>query len=104
MGASNSYAGGGQNSMSSATFYQSACYLVPFYLTWLPYLALQFMWASGSGYSAYEFVVIACTLVPLQGFWNAIIFFRKRLSGIIAREVTSLLSWFRSTQNDTAAP
>jgi len=95
--ASNSYAGGGTNSMSTATFYQSAWYLLPFYLTWLPYVALQFLWASGSGYSAYGFIVIACTLVPLQGFWNCIVYFRKRTSGFITEISSSLVSQLRSS-------
>ena len=64
--------------MSSIVFWQSFWYLISFYLTWPPYLALQYLWAAGSGYSNYGFTLFACTLVPLQGFWNSFVFFRVR--------------------------
>ena len=64
--------------MASIVFWQSFWYLVSFYLTWPPYLALQYLWAAGSGYSNYGFTLFACTLVPLQGFWNCVVFFRVR--------------------------
>ena len=64
--------------MASIVFWQSFWYLISFYLTWPPYLALQYLWAAGSGYSNYGFTLFACTLVPLQGFWNCVVFFRVR--------------------------
>ena len=109
---SNRYAGGATraatgNSMSSAVFGQSIWYLLSFYLTWPPYLALQYYWASGSGYSSYPFVLFACTLVPLQGFWNCVGYFRKRanrklreVGGRISSSVPRLLRY--TQQSDTA--
>ena len=73
----NIYAHGGVQGQTSAVFRQSCWYLVPFYLTWVPYIALQYTWASRSGYSSYGFVVTACTLVPLQGFWNCVVYIRN---------------------------
>ena len=67
-----------RRSFSSTVVWQSFWYLLSFYLTWPPYLALQYLWAAGGGYSAYGFVLFACTLVPLQGFWNMVVFFRVR--------------------------
>ena len=67
-----------RQSMASIVFWQSFWYLISFYLTWPPYLALQYLWAAGSGYSNYGFTLFACTLVPLQGFWNCFVFFRVR--------------------------
>ena len=64
--------------MASIVFWQSFWYLISFYLTWPPYLALQYLWAAGSGYSNYGFTLFACSLVPLQGFWNCVVFFRVR--------------------------
>jgi len=52
--------------------------LFAFYATWVPYLTLQFMWASGKGYSSYEFTLFASTLIPLQGLWNCFVYFRRR--------------------------
>jgi len=67
-----------RQTISSVVFWQSIWYLLSFYLTWPPYLALQYLWAGGSGYSSYGLVLVASTLVPLQGFWNCVVFFRVR--------------------------
>ena len=89
--------GGGQgNPMSAAVFWQSCWYLLPFYLTWLPYVALQFMWSSGTGYSAYGFVMLACTLVPLQGFSNCMVYFHKRLHKKLRAVTHGVSSRFQS--------
>ena len=39
---------------------------------------LQYMWSSGRGYNNYSLVLIGATLVPLQGFWNCIVYCRPR--------------------------
>lgn len=75
--AMNIYAHGGGQGQTSAVFRQSCWYLVPFYLTWVPYVALQYTWASRRGYSRYGFAVTASTLVPLQGFWNCVVYIRN---------------------------
>ena len=92
--------------MSSAVFQQAMWYLLSFYLTWPPYLALQICWMTGSAYSNYPLIVCACTLVPLQGFWNSIGYFRKRTSinlsqttANIRNSITQLLLSFQSTQS-----
>jgi len=64
--------------MSSRMFWQSVWYLLAFWLTWVPYLALQYTWAAGQGYSSYAFTLFACAVVPLQGFSNAVVYFRRR--------------------------
>jgi len=99
--ASNAHAfGGGQgNPMSVATFWQSYWYLWPFYLVWLPYVALQFTWASGSGYSNYYFIMAASVLVPLQGFLNAVVYFRKRAKRKLLKVIARLSSWLGPTQH-----
>lgn len=76
-GSGGSPRGGG--GVATAVFWQSIWYLVPFYLTWSAYLTLQYLWASGEAYSVYGFVLFAAALVPLQGFWNAVVYFRLRM-------------------------
>ena len=66
--------------------------LFAFYVTWVPYLALQFVWAAGQGYSSYSFILFACTLTPLQGFWNAFVYFRRRAKKRIAEGLTRIRS------------
>lgn len=69
---------GGSDTLSMKFFWQSLYYLAAFYLTWPPYLALQFMLASGAAYSHYGFFLFAGTVVPLQGFWNFLVYARTR--------------------------
>ena len=97
-------------SMSSTVFWQAMWYLLSFYLTWPPYLALQICWISGRSYSNYPLIVCACTLVPLQGFWNSLGYFRKRTSSNLSQttanilnSIAQLLPSFQSTQS-TAMP
>jgi len=72
--------GGGSsgNSVSTKVFWQSFWYLMSFYMTWSPYLALQFIWASGRGYGNYGFILYAGAVVPLQGAWNCFVYARNR--------------------------
>ena len=90
--------------MSSVVFWQSVWYVFSFYITWLPYLALQYLWASGS-LPPYGFVVFASTLVPLQGFWNCVVYFRIRAKKFI-RETASRFSqsapclWFNAKKSN----
>jgi len=66
--------------VSRAVFWQSFFYLISFYLTWVPYLALQFSWADSQDYFyRYGLTLFASTMVPLQGFWNSIVYFRLRV-------------------------
>merc|ERR1719401_1219137 len=65
-------------SMSSKMFWQSFWYLVAFYLTWVPYLGLQFAWSVNQEYGNYAWVITASTLAPLQGFSNFLVYFRRR--------------------------
>merc|ERR1712085_216246 len=67
--------------------------LFAFYVTWVPYLALQFNWAAGRGYSTYYFILFACTLTPLQGFWNAVVYFRRKAK----KRITEFLTKIRSS-------
>ena len=91
----NAMGGGQSNPIATAVFWQSCWYLFLFYLTWVPYVALQFMWSAGSGYSTYGLVVLACTLVPLQGFFNGIVYFHHKLHrqlGAVTHIISSRLS------------
>lgn len=56
--------------LSTKVFWQSFWYLMGFYMTWPPYLALQFLWSSGKAFTNYDFILYAGTVVPLQGVWN----------------------------------
>lgn len=68
----------GSRSMFEMVFWQSFWYLMAFYMTWPPYLALQYLWADGKAFSNYGFVLYAGTVVPMQGFWNLIVYMRRK--------------------------
>ena len=67
-----------RNDLSGKVFWQSFWFLVAFYGTWPPYLALQYAWASGAAFSHYGFILFAGIVVPLQGFWNFFVYGRTR--------------------------
>ncbi|KAL7488284.1 hypothetical protein ACHAW6_013868 [Cyclotella cf. meneghiniana] len=75
--ASSRYSGGG-NKLSKMVFKQAMWFVAAFYITWVPYLVLQYMWSSGKGYNIYGLTLAAATLVPLQGFWNCFVYCRPR--------------------------
>ena len=66
------------NSFHTKVFWQSFCFLMAFYMTWPPYLALQYSWAAGKEYGNYGFILYAGTAVPLQGVWNCFVYARNR--------------------------
>jgi len=78
--------------MTSRMFWQSLWYCGAFWLTWIPYLALQYAYNSGEGYTSYPSTLIPATLVTLQGCWNAVIYFRprarKRIAGLSSRNLS----------------
>ena len=81
-----------KQSLSTRVFWQSFWYIVAFYVTWVPYLALQYTWASGSAYTNYGFILFAGMMVPLQGAWNCFVYIRPRyLKGIKKRVSASTL-------------
>ena len=41
-------------------------------------MALQYMWSSGKALTNYGFILYAATSVPLQGFWNFVVYIRPR--------------------------
>merc|ERR1712194_472721 len=79
-----------QHTMTKAVFWQSFWYLMVFYLTWPPYLVLQYLWSSGKAYSMYGFVLLAGSLVPMQGFWNCVAFKRLEAMKKINQTVASM--------------
>jgi len=93
---------GGEQGLTWAAFRVSVYYLIPFYLTWIPYVALQYMWALDSGYSNYGWIVTAFTLVPLQGFWNSVVYFvpSGRARAKVREIITTISSWLKLTQPD----
>lgn len=82
------------NTISMMVVKQSFLFIGAFYITWVPYLALQFMWASGKAFSSYGFVLFAASSVPLQGFLNCIVYMKpryfKRGSTITSNSVNAL--------------
>jgi len=70
--------GSGGPSLQSKVFWQSFWYLMSFYMTWPPYLVLQYLWASGQEYDNYGLILCAGMVVPLQGFWNFFVYARNR--------------------------
>lgn len=64
--ASSRYSGGG-NKLSKMVFKQAVFFVGAFYFTWVPYLTLQFLLSSGTGFEIYGLFLAAATMVPLQG-------------------------------------
>jgi hypothetical protein len=68
-----------ENSLSLKVFRQSVLYLLAFYLVWPPYLVLQYLWAAGSAFDKFGFILFAGVAVPLQGFWNCLAYMLPRM-------------------------
>ena len=97
-----------RNSLSKAVFWQSFWFTFAFYITWVPYLALQFMWASGKAYSNYGFILFAGTACTMQGFWNFFVYMRPRTQRAnflapIRSNLSGATSIFRSIRSSTRA-
>mmetsp|Transcript_148 Transcript_148/g.181 ORF Transcript_148/g.181 Transcript_148/m.181 type:complete len:948 (-) Transcript_148:263-3106(-) len=75
--ASSQYSGG-SNKLTKMVFQQVIFFLGAFYVTWVPYLTLQTLVSLGRGYDNYGLFLAAATMVPLQGFWNFIVYARPR--------------------------
>ncbi len=92
------------NRLSTQVFWQSFGYLMAFYLTWTPYLALQYTWSSGRGFSNYGLILAAGTMVPLQGLWNFFVYVRPRFLQFlepihpgISSTLDRIRRWLRAT-------
>eukprot|EP00956_Cyclotella_meneghiniana_P018264 scaffold30292_cov26-Cyclotella_meneghiniana.AAC.1 len=86
---------GGETRLSKKLFKQSCWFIFAFYITWVPYLTLQYMLSSGTGYDSYGLILSSATLVPLQGFWNSFVYIRPRYARDIVSGITS--SFARAT-------
>mmetsp|Transcript_16015 Transcript_16015/g.34843 ORF Transcript_16015/g.34843 Transcript_16015/m.34843 type:complete len:900 (-) Transcript_16015:27-2726(-) len=87
----------GRPSLSRKVFWQSFFYLMAFYIVWPVYLALQFAWASGYAFTNYGFILAAGTMVPLQGFWNMLVYIRPRHFDKAAKQFTSTMATLTSS-------
>ena len=84
-----------KRSKTSMVLSQSISYLTSFYLVWPPYVALQWSWAAGVSYNNYWLILIAGSLVPLQGFCNCVTYLRPRLKHRkIARKSSEYIKGF----------
>ena len=72
---------GRNNALSSAVFWQFVFYTLSFLLSWPIYFAAE-------NYDNYNFWVALLILFPLQGFWNAAVYFRPRLVEVIRKRQT----------------
>eukprot|EP00751_Fragilariopsis_kerguelensis_P044044 CAMPEP_0170991074 /NCGR_PEP_ID=MMETSP0736-20130129/8886_1 /TAXON_ID=186038 /ORGANISM="Fragilariopsis kerguelensis, Strain L26-C5" /LENGTH=796 /DNA_ID=CAMNT_0011416181 /DNA_START=106 /DNA_END=2497 /DNA_ORIENTATION=- len=105
-----SRASGGGSIMLKLVFWQGFWYLMSFYMTWLPYVALQFLWSSNKSFGHYNFILYAGTVVPLQGVWNFFVYARNRqIKSFAARAYSnissarlSIRSSFRWSGNNTS--
>jgi hypothetical protein len=92
--------------MEHAVFLQSFFYLSGFLITW----PIFFVAMLNAARDDYAFWVALCILSPLQGFWNALIYFNRRLSKVLCRRkhveqpVTSLTNQTKSSVVSTALP
>jgi len=77
---------GRNNALSSAVFWQFVFYTLSFLLSWPIYFAANF--DAAENYDNYNFWVALLILFPLQGFWNAAVYFRPRLMEAIRKRQT----------------
>ncbi len=75
--------------ISVSVFKQACLFTGAFYFTWVPYIALQYMWSSGKSFSNYGFILYAAITVPMQGFCNCLVYVRPRYKERIYESVTS---------------
>jgi len=89
--------------ISTMVFEQACWFTGAFYITWVPYLAMQYMWSSGQAFTKYGFILYAASTVPLQGFWNFVVYARPRYfnaglrSSMILSRVARPLTALRSS-------
>jgi hypothetical protein len=94
-----SRASSGGSIMLKLVFWQSFWYLMSFYMTWLPYLALQFLWSSNKAFGNYSFILYAGTVVPLQGVWNFFVYARNRQIKEVRQSIRKFVSTKFSSSN-----
>lgn len=72
-------------------------------MTWVPYLALQYFWASERAYTNYAFVLYAGTAVTLQGVWNCFNYTRTRHLKHARELFSSIISSLGSVMRQSSA-
>jgi hypothetical protein len=82
-------------------FRKSLLYIGAFYITWVPYLALQVMLARGNAFTYYWLFLIAGAAVTLQGFWNFAIHVGVIMT--MKRARTSITRRFSSSRDESFA-
>lgn len=84
------------NSISTLVVKQSFLFVGAFYICWVPYLALQYVWATGRAFTSYGFVLYAASSVPMQGLLNCIVYIKPRYfrRGSMASSSRNATTWF----------
>jgi len=82
-----------KNSLKGKVMFQCSLYLIALYLSWIPYLSLTMKIKSSREVLQYNYSLwtFSFFLLPLQGFLNAVVYFKRR----IARQ---LYTWYRIFQ------
>eukprot|EP00956_Cyclotella_meneghiniana_P012895 scaffold18393_cov39-Cyclotella_meneghiniana.AAC.1 len=94
-----------EQKLSTKQFHSSnTIYHRGFYMTWVPYLALQYSWAAGTAFTHYYFVLYAGTVVPLQGAWNCFNYARTRQLKHARELFSSLVSSFGLSRRQSSQP
>jgi hypothetical protein len=86
-----------KNKLKKEVFYQSVLYLTALYLSWFVFLTMV---VSGEHF-LHRYYGLWCFLyfvTPLQGFLNALVYFRRRLVLYWSDVVVKASSWFREAQ------
>ena len=82
-------AGDGNNRLSKAVLYQALLYMTGFFMTW----PIYFMGNFRATRDDYGFWLAMVALNPLQGFWNALVYFRTNLATSYRKLVTNVSNW-----------
>lgn len=80
-----------RSNVCSSVFKQACFFTGAFYFTWVPYLALQYMWSSGKAFSVYGFILYAASTVPMQGVFNFLVYIRPRYLDESVESVSALM-------------
>lgn len=71
-----------KNSLKGKVLFQCSLYLIALFLSWMPYLSLILQIKASREVLEFNYGIwtFAMFLLPLQGFLNAVVYFKRRIS------------------------
>lgn len=88
-----------RNRLSASVKYQAALYVTAFLLTWPIYFWGVYRY--DKLYKNFPFWAVTLCLAPLQGFWNAIVYFRVRIAECLTTLLKDIRHVFTPTETNS---